>query len=432
MALVLDRRNREPSTSDSERWLDWATRKGYLQPVQPTTRTGFIEYGPGALFLPAQTNYVTNPTAATTGWTGLSGLTVTRETTAPVAFPPGISTCCKIVHGAVDYGAFQLIPKFAVVAGEVYTGSAFVHMSEELTTDRIYVAFRTYLGADVKRDWYLIAAYVSDPNTSFARISKSVTIAADEDGLEFSCWTDTGTSTGYVTGFMVEKSAVLTPYFDGSTHDCVWTGAANASTSTRAGSDLQVSTGLPSGLQTAGTFAGRLVPLWAANDGAFHSCGILWADANGSISFYKASTNFWTVSCRGGGASNTTTISAGASAAGTAHVVTARWTQGGAGTIDLMVDGTAAAQGAQAKTLAAPTTFYIGRYQDGTQPVQAYLGPIAVCPARITDAETALLSTMLTAGCTGACLAKWFRDKSYVNTLIIPLEGSCTAFRVVA
>jgi hypothetical protein len=60
----------------------------------------------------------------------------------------------------------------------------------------------------------------------------------------------------------------------------------------------------------------------------------------------------------------------------------------------------------------------------------SYIGPVAICPARITDAQAVIVDAMLTAGCTGVDLFRWFRDHNYEGTLVLPLDGDSRGYVV--
>ncbi len=66
----------------------------------------------------------------------------------------------------------------------------------------------------------------------------------------------------------------------------------------------------------------------------------------------------------------------------------------------------------------------------GTYRATAYIGPAAISPSRITDAETVTLDAMLSAGATGLDLFRFFRERSYTGTLILPLAGDSVGYQV--
>lgn len=188
------------------------------------------------LFLSAATNYVNdNPSAGAAAWS-LYGITPTRETAAPVPFPAGITTCHKIVGAGEAYPDGYISASIATVPGDVWTISAYVHCSA-YSSGAFVMAAQTWEGATARRGWgdTTVRVSVGAVNASFVRVSKAITIAANEDTIRARVVLGSAAAVGtfYVTGAMLEKSSVLTPYFDGSYLSCRWTGAANASTSTR-------------------------------------------------------------------------------------------------------------------------------------------------------------------------------------------------------
>jgi hypothetical protein len=96
--------------------------------------------------------------------------------------------------------------------------------------------------------------------------------------------------------------------------------------------------------------------------------------------------------------------------------------------LDLTHDTDVRTQVAHTRTLASGTSLYIGKNSVGKW-ANCYIGPAAISSSRVTDAETATLSAMLTAGCTGFDLARYFRDRGYA-ALILPLDGDSRGYLV--
>jgi hypothetical protein len=114
-------------------------------------------------------------------------------------------------------------------------------------------------------------------------------------------------------------------------------------------------------------------------------------------------------------------VANGAGGVGTRKSFVARALQGA--TADIMLGGVA---GVQTNTSSEPAhSWDVLSVGSG-----AYIGPLAICPARITDAETAQLDAMLTAGARGTDLFKWFQRRGYDGTLILPLEGDSRGYIV--
>jgi hypothetical protein len=220
----------------------------------------------------------------------------------------------------------------------------------------------------------------------------------------------------------IEKSSILTPYFSGDSPDCSWSGAANASTSVRAASVLVYPSLNSLGFGSALTLAMSATPL----TGPSVYVGYLDSSATGysdwDFLLHHSQTYGGPHLAINRIAANQILAKPTTSVPGTAWSWVGRVV--GGSMMDLMVDGSAAAQAATAitPTFANPTRVGLG--------ASAYIGPVALCPSRITDLETAQLDAMLTAGARGIDLFKWFKDKHYDGTLILPLEGDSRGYIV--
>ena len=236
--------------------------------VLPATDEGWATYQDGArLFLPAGTNYTENPACATTKWgPDDTGVAYTRETTPPVGLPSGFVACTKMVHSSASYPYAPLASAIAVTAGEVYTLSVFVHCSAIASGEELWISATTNL-----RQWYDAGIFVkvAATNASFVRVDVSITIGVGETTLTPCFLGGTGTGTFWMVGAQLEKSSVLTPYFDGSYPNCAWTGTANASTSTRTASDLNL-TGYVQITSAGVTAAGSKVAYARNPDGTYY------------------------------------------------------------------------------------------------------------------------------------------------------------------
>lgn len=125
-------------------------------------------------------------------------------------------------------------------------------------------------------------------------------------------------------------------------------------------------------------------------------------------------------------------IATGAYSAGAAMRFIARIAQGPSGTLDLLYNGTAAAQVANPRTLDTGGILEIANLPGNTSYQSPhYIGPVAICNQRITDAETVLLDAMLTAGARGVDVFRFFKDRSYPGTLVLPLEGDSRGYVVL-
>jgi hypothetical protein len=307
---------------------------------------------------------------------------------------------------------------------DVVTGSVDLKGSFSGTSTKLVIWSLNAAGAYAGDSGYGTAITLTG---SFVRYFFSLALAsATTSAVLFGVW-----STGHKTGtslditiddVLIEKSAVLTPYFDGTYPDCAWTGPANASTSTRGASVLQYTTGIPANLNAAGTWACRWTPLFASTTSTEYEVlstnlkDTVYANWIGYlISKYSGKMAY----------DDTTTFAAGSS-----HSVVASWSAGAASSGSF--DGSAMKNnGASGAATAAITTLAIGMYQSGGYQADAYIGSVAVPPTRITVAEEATLSAMLTAGARGIDLFSFFRDRGYTGTLILPLQSDSVGYLVV-
>jgi hypothetical protein len=237
---------------------------------------------------------------------------------------------------------------------------------------------------------------------------------------------DTGDSfTWQADDVLIEKSAVLTPYFDGTYPDCAWTGTANASTSTRGASVL---TYAPPGVlngATSVTVASRISPLFAT--ASYTSDAMLLQLSTSNNKPYLelvANQVMWVISASGSSVRNPASLAVGSSNSMVCRGVDLT-------TADLMVNGAAGTQDAAIAHAFSVTNIQIGNWGAGTGAAYAYVGPVAISPSRITDAETVTLDAMLTAGAQGIDLFRFFRDRGYSGTLILPLTSDSVGYVVV-
>ena len=430
----MNRRQKDRRALASDNWdifMPAAVRAGILRPIQPTTNTGYKAYGIGRLFLPAATNLVPDPQgtlADGTFWPADTAHTnTTANTAAPVAVPAalaGLTKCLTLVNdGTAD------TPETAVLA---------VSASKDY-----YVSFYVYapivggnLVVTTQATGATTVATITAANTGWVRYSAKHTTAVGETELHLHFAFAGGTaSTVYVTGAQVVQESVLTPFFCGASDlggSMAWTGAANASTSTLTASSLTYS--LTSGaFDTVLTTAGRFSSLWAAN-GAAGAYPCLWTVKGvGSTALSRfilnqqvperLSQDAWD------GVSNPTVNSAALSfAAGTVHSAVLRRT---ATKLDLTLDGIASAQTNNTCGAQVATTLIVGASYALEKIGTAYVGPLCLAPFDIGASDTVAVDAMLTAGATGVDLVRFFRDRGYVNTLVIPFAGDGVGYTVV-
>lgn len=398
-------------------------RAGILRAISPTTDTGFKEYGSGRLFLPAATNLIPDPQgvlANGTFWPATTAHTaITGNVTPPVALPAeltaaGITKCLSMVNdGTAD------TPETAVLTVTVnlaYQQALYIYAPS--VTGAVTITTQATGASTV--------ATLSAANAGFIRYNALHTAGAAETTLHLHFAFATGGATVYVTGAGLVRESALAPFFCGLTHECAWTGAANASTSTRTASALVYA---PPDISVAGFVAARCVSLYPSTNSDTQPICTLRKPTTNYVARLRFAPATWSMQLYDG-----TNVSASVSSpqtflAGTPHSLTARWQT----KVDLMADGVAVIQANNTTTLAqAPTLLEVGTDGFSTLASSQYIGPVAICPARITDAETVQLDAMLTAGATGCDLVRFLRSGGYMNSLVIPLQGDSTAYKVVA
>ena len=252
-----------------------------LNAVAASVDSGYEVYAAtgSRLFLPAATNYCTNPSfeastnGAADGWsfaaTDVIG-TVLKERVAKL----------------VGSGSYAQRIQYTGVGGDADGGRAiyfgFLSAGTFSENDVCTLSFTakgsssgvSILGQVRKQDGSSttsvnVSATLSDTPTRFS-ISK--TMPAGTTGVQIYI-TISGIGTGdaadiTIDDLLIEKSSVLTPYFSGSTSDSLnvstyaWSGATDASTSTRDASVLAIPSPWAT-VPSAGTIAGRGIPLGA-------------------------------------------------------------------------------------------------------------------------------------------------------------------------
>jgi len=405
-------------------------RAGIIQPVSPTTDTGWRRYGNGREFLPAATNLTTDPQGVLADGTYWPADTANTDTTANQALPvqlpavPEISKCLKLVNnGTADA---PVTANITVVASTSYNQSIYVYAPT--------------LGGNLtitsENGHTFTVAALTAANTGWVRYAVAANTVAGEvvHGLKFTFAGGTA-STVYVTGAKLVAETVLTPYFDGSSADCVWTGTANASTSTRGASVLVYPTTTTTTPNTGFTVGSVFVPLYAGAAGS-GSTNYLFGLRNAANS-QRSADAYWhngnkkiTWELYDGVNNPSMETLAATWAAGSLNNFIARCS---ATKINLSTNGVTVAEANNTATLATGLTFSFGH-----RPVNNDLqhpsnhGPCFVAPGDIGATNAALLSTMLTANASAVDLIKFFRDRAYLSTLVIPLASDSTAYRIVA
>jgi hypothetical protein len=239
-----------------------------------------------------------------------------------------------------------------------------------------------------------------------------VTVAADEDKANIHLCCTVGSGTYYVTGVMVEKSSVLTPYFDGTYPDCAWTGAANASTSTRAASVLTMPAQLI-GSRTLGV-GFRFSPLWAANDNLAHPLFSFLAGETVVARIYKHTDNTICVTATDGSVSTTIASAAQSFAAGSLNTLVASI---GDNTLALTLNGTVVTLVQGSRQSMQVDAIRIDA--DST-----YLGPLVVSTGTLTSA---VINNLLSQSALSVFQRQvWASDRT---ALVLPLEQDSVGYQ---
>jgi hypothetical protein len=405
-------------------------RAGILCPVLPTTDTGYKSYGPGRLFLPSATNYCTNPSfEVDSNADGLAdGLAVYgtlggAKTYSLVNGEQRLKAVGAAGDGTGDgwfmsYGAghafdgdtgdpctLQIEAKVNALTGctarlglRFFTaGWGIVHAEYVDITSSDWTTYATsipVLGADIdpgKTQIYVVAAAFSENDVIDISVRKP----------------------------MISKSSILTPYFDGDTPGCSWSGTANASASVRAASVLAPNV---AGLGVPRTMAFRLVPLFSSTDATTKR----FMYVNGGLFYFQHNSGNWVFGMGDGVDTAVRSLSPGTWAAGTGHTVVARpdWN----GTLDGNVDGVdITQQNAAPVDPPALSSIHIGG-TNGT--AYAYIGPVLVSSVRKSQAWVDAIQA--NGGAAYSDPMRLVRDFMAVGDGIAPLNGDSVMYVKVA
>lgn len=200
--------------------------------------------------------------------------------------------------------------------------------------------------------------------------------------------------------------------------------AAHESNTAGVASALRFSAANASGflLAAQGTYACRLVPLYALDDSAHHEI-VRTSDARIWITHYN--NNRWVL-----GINNVTSYAQSAvltGAAGVPHFLVGRWVD--ATSLDLNHDGTDVAQVSHATAAEAYTSFSIGG-ETATREATAHIGPFIISPARKTDGWVTAIQA--NSGAAYSSIPRLVRDFMAVGDYIAPLGYHSTAYTRVA
>lgn len=173
-----------------------------------------------------RTNMCTNPNFEldAAGWNGGSGgETVPTLARSTARFHSG-SASLLVTFNADDATGVPPFAQYtiATTAGQTYTASAWVYVP----TGTVAISI-------------VIGGIVIGPSTGVTKdqwVRLNVTFQATSSSSVLQFWPATPTAAGQtfnVDDVLIENSNVVGDYFDGSSQNCVWTGTANASSSTQ-------------------------------------------------------------------------------------------------------------------------------------------------------------------------------------------------------
>lgn len=411
--------------------------QGVLEAVAPSTDTGWERYPDGMReFLPAATNYFQYPDfALDTNADGIadgSSLGGTVQNAAWSIVDGGQRFVASYTAGDSDVfwvgGVSTAASSFA--PGE--TATAQIYISELTATEAtIHLALFAHTVADA----YIGAVYTGEI-VGVGRTSKNYPVLpADTSRVRASVqigdWSSGSSIDITFKNEMIEKSSVLTPYFDGSYDDCAWTGTAHASTSTRTISVLTYPTANVAS-NSEGTFAARFAPLYAGSATLSISPPLYAirnsADTSRSATLYFHGTNRTYNADLYDGTNNPIKASGVQSfAANTLHHAVMRYSTSW---LNLNVDGTDAAAYANDATLSIGTYMTIGVSHGKTISSHACMGPCIHSPADKGSSWT----TAIQAGDGAAYsdVSRLVNEFMAVNDLLMPFNNGPTAYRKVA
>lgn len=186
----------------------------------------------------AVVNLVTNPSfeTNTAGWSGGGGFTSTARSTDFAAF--GSQSVKLVPNGTTGFPAIHTANLGAITEGETVTNSGWVYVPDGSTAQvRVRVEWLDSTGAVLdftqsdaqpgNDDWFRLAATSQAPAGAAGWWLKVAVRGADG--------TPAPGDVCYVDGLMATRGGEVVDYIDGDQPNCVWDGAAHASTSRRIG-----------------------------------------------------------------------------------------------------------------------------------------------------------------------------------------------------
>jgi hypothetical protein len=216
-------------------WLFQFTGNQAVKNIKPNDATSL--YG----IKSTRTNLVTNPSfeTNTTGWVAATGATNTRTSSQSVFGSWSISQTRSSTTGSLSV---QTSPRISVTAGLDYTFSLYFRRSYS-TTRTTSLRFQWYNSGGTIIGTTITQAITPPAVNTWGRFSMTRTAPAGATTVYCDILVSNAVvgEVIFVDGIMLEQSSTLLPYFDGTNSSPyadytllsrVWTGTANASTST--------------------------------------------------------------------------------------------------------------------------------------------------------------------------------------------------------
>jgi hypothetical protein len=396
--------------------------------IWPTTESGWETYAPGSgrLFLPSATNYCTNPIplhisdAIPSGWSR-SGTTNSTWTLSNGSRYKGTTSKHINVVGMSGVGVYAgIIFRQAVVnecvSGDVYTISFDIgEISLIGCVLRLRVQWINSAGTEIGQSNVSIT-----PTDTFIRFA--ATVVAPDGANRFQARVETnnfqeGDSFSFsICNILVEKSSILTPYFDGSSPNCSWSGTPHASVSVRAASKETM--GFPVGISKyCGTIAAKEIPLYSSSQS---SVQIPISTTTSLMARFLTSTTTGNKTVRFyDGAWKTASVTGLSWNIGSSLIQIARWSSGN---LDLNVNGTNSSQVIYIPSAMQDFTALCFNALGGIYDTSSYIGSTIISPKRKSDYWVEAIQA--SSGAAFNDPYTLWRDFMEPGDLLIPMNGN--------
>ena len=359
--------------------------------ITPTTDTGWATYANGSrLFLPAGTNYCTNPSfeldsnsdGLADGWTSASydHTVVTSRVPALTGSRGQYAQRWQVSGDGSGNATLFCGDMGGCSAGEPFSLSILVDASLVGCASNIALVGGAFSELHI----------LNIPDTGGAVMLALSGVWAQEHAATHLYWFATDVVDGdsldiTIDDVLVGKSSILTPYFDGSYPSCTWSGTANASTSTRTASDLRY--GVPGlSLDGVGTVACRVTPLYPSTASTWKTfINVTTATGAGAA----LQQNFGGVYVTEFDGVNNPFLAV-EKVFSTGDVLTCVG-RGDGSWLDLNINGVDGTHASDTSTLSALSQMFVGNSHDQNASALSYIGPIIASPYRKSDAWVAAI-----------------------------------------